>query len=156
MGVMKWLKENLNDYCKAVKDERDMSAFFVQNCLYPRLMFSPSDALYSIKFIKILVDLRVPKINFLNIFGQIIMGIIPTIHCCTNNESENLGIFFMEWFSMIDRWTDKAIWDKECSDYSGFSQKVGEPDKVVTFDHYNTKIVEPIHKKFCHFLRMCL
>ena len=69
MGVMKWLKENLNDYCKAVKDERDMSAFFVQNCLYPRLMFSPSDALYSIKFIKILVDLRVPKINFLNIFG---------------------------------------------------------------------------------------
>ena len=94
-------------------------------------MFSPSDALYSIKFLKILVELRVPKINVLNIFAQIMKGIIPTIHCCTNNESENLGIFFMEWFQMIDRWTKQDIWKKECSDYSGFSQKVGQPDKIV-------------------------
>jgi len=153
---MQWLKTNLNQYFTTIKEEREMGAFFVQNCLYPRLMFSPSDALYSIKFIKMLVDLRVPKINFLNIFCQIIMGIIPTIHCCTNNESENLGIFFMEWFRMIDRWTDRAVWEKECANYSGFSQKVGEPEKVVTFEYYINKIVEPIHKKFCQFLKMCL
>ena len=47
-------------------------------------------------------------------------GIIPTIHCCTSNESENLGVFFMEWFKMIDRWSKsneegKKIWENECS-----------------------------------------
>lgn len=82
-----------------------VSQFFTQYCLYPRLMFSPADAVYSIKFLKILVDLRVPKINVLNIFAQIMKAIIPTIHCCTMDESENLGIFFMEWFDLINWWT---------------------------------------------------
>jgi THO complex subunit 2 len=122
---MAMLKENLVPYFNDIPDGGGISQFFVQYCLYPRLMFSPSDALYSIKFLKILVELRVPKINVLNIFAQIMKGIIPTIHCCTNNESENLGIFFMEWFQMIDRWTKQDIWKKECADYSGFSQKVG-------------------------------
>lgn len=61
-------------------------------------MFSPADALYSIKFLKMLIELRVPKINALHIFDRILSRIIPTVHCCTGNESENLGIFFMEWF----------------------------------------------------------
>jgi hypothetical protein len=66
-------------------------------------MFSPSDALYSIKFLKMLVELKVPKISLLNIFTHLLKA-TTTIHCCTNNEAENLGIFFMEWFQMIDRW----------------------------------------------------
>lgn len=90
-------------------------------------MFSPADALYSINFLKILVELKVPNINFLNILAQILKGIIPTIHCCTNNESENLGIFFMEWFKMIGRFTNPKIWKEECADYSGFRSKVGQP-----------------------------
>ena len=126
---MKYLKEHLKAMFEAIPTEGEVSLFLTQHCFYPRLMFSPSDALYSIKFLQMLVDLRVPKINVLNIFAQIMKGIIPTIHCCTNNESENLGIFFMEWFQMIDRWTQQngEIWKKECANYSGFSSKVGEP-----------------------------
>lgn len=82
-------------------------------------------------------------------------GIIPTIHCCTNNESENLGIFFMEWFQMIDRWTNREVWNAECATYSGFCQVVGQPDNVVSFEYYLKKIVEPIHARFSQFLRVC-
>ncbi len=53
-------------------------------------------------------------------FARIMKGIIPTIHCCTSNESENLGVFFMEWFKMIDRWSNdneqgKKKWENECA-----------------------------------------
>jgi hypothetical protein len=83
-------------------------------------MFSPGDALFCIKFLQILVELKVSKINILNIFARIMKGIIPTIHCCTSNESENLGVFFMEWFKMIDRWSNdneqgKKKWENECA-----------------------------------------
>jgi len=139
-NTLKFLRERLSGHFAQIEDEMGVSHFFTQYCLYPRLMFSPADAVYSIKFLKILVDLRVPKINVLNIFAQIMKGIIPTIHCCTNNESENLGVFFMEWFNMIDRWTrdNGTIWKNECADYSGFSRKVGqtEPDSIVTLDDY--------------------
>lgn len=121
---LQFLRQRLPGLFDDIEDETGVSPFLTQYCLYPRLMFSPADAVFSIKFLKILVDLRVPKLNILNIFAQILKGIIPTIHCCTNNESENLGVFFMEWFNMIDRWTQEngSIWEKECANYLGFSR----------------------------------
>lgn len=122
---MNFLIKNLSLYFNKIKDNKAVSIFLVQTCFYPRLMFSPADALYSINFIKVLIKLRVPNINIINIFAQILKYIVPNIHCCTNNESENLGIFFMEWFKMMERMTDADIWKKECADYSGFATKVG-------------------------------
>ena len=153
--VLKFLTQRLPGFFSQIKEETSVSTFLVQHCLYPRLMLSPSDALYAINFLKMLVQLKVPKINVLNIFAQIMKGIIPTINCCTNNESENLGIFFMEWFQMIDRWTDQEVWNAECSTYSGFSQVIGIPDNIVTYEYYLKKIVEPIHTRFSQFLRVC-
>ena len=155
LRIMEFLKSKLHSFFEKIEDEGGVSVFLVQYCLFPRMMFSPTDALYSINFLKLLVQLKVPKINVLNICAQIIKGIIPTIHSCTNNESENLGIFFMEWFYMIDRWTNKEIWKKECSDYSGFSQVVGNPTNIVSYEYYLRKIVEPIHTRFSQFLRVC-
>jgi hypothetical protein len=66
---MNFLKANLAGYFNDIPNEVGISQFFVQNCLYPRLMFSPSDALFSIKFLKLLVDLKVPRINVLNVFA---------------------------------------------------------------------------------------
>ena len=67
--IMKFLNDNLSRYFEAIPDEAGVSAFLVQHCIYPRLMLSPADALYAINFVKLLVSLRVPKINVLNIFA---------------------------------------------------------------------------------------
>lgn len=154
--VKKFLRDRLAKCFEEVKDELGISVFLLQNCIYPRLMISPADALYSIKFLKLLVELKVPKMNVLNIFAQVLKGIVPTIHCCTNNEAENLGLFLMEYFQMIDRWTRKETWDAECANYSGFSQMVGSPDNVISFDYYLKKIMEPIHVRFSSFLKVYL
>lgn len=42
--------------------------------------------------------MKVPLFNMLHTLGQILKGILPCLHCCTEKESENLGIFFMEIF----------------------------------------------------------
>jgi Transcription factor/nuclear export subunit protein 2 len=123
----KWLKVKLNDALEDIPDQHlvNLSTFFVQFCLHPRLMFSAQDALYSFHFLKTLHALRVPKFNFLQILAQILRSVVPSIHMCTVAESDNLGIFFLEFFTLINDWTDDDIWNKNCEGYSGFSRMVG-------------------------------
>jgi hypothetical protein len=63
--VMKFLKAKLKHFFAKIRpEERELSAdeiygcsvFLIQHCLYPRLMMSPADALYSINFLKLLVE----------------------------------------------------------------------------------------------------
>ena len=82
---------------------------------------SPCDAIFGLKFVKILIDLKVQNFNILDLNSSILNGILPTINCCTVNEIENLGLFFMEWFLMLDRWTKPEIWEDECANFGGFS-----------------------------------
>ena len=96
--MKEFFKGNLVNMFNNIEDQFGVSQFFIQNCLYPRMKISPDDAIFSIKFLQRLVEYKVPKINILNIFAQIIRRIIPTIHTCTSNEAENLGLFFLEWF----------------------------------------------------------
>ena len=49
---------------------------------------------------------------------------VPSIHMCTVAESDNLGIFFLEFFTLINDWTDEEVWNKSCEGYSGFSKMV--------------------------------
>ena len=132
-----------------------MSEFFVQNCLFPRLMMSPDDALYSIRFLKMLVDIKVPKINVLNILQGIMQAVISSVHSCTHNEAENIGVFLIEWFQLVDRWTDKKIWLQECATYSGFSMTLGGDD-IIDFDMYTKKYCFNMYSKICTHLCQCL
>lgn len=154
--TMAWLREKMSSLFSQIENEWGVSSFFTQYCLQPRIMFSPADAVYSIRFLKVLVDLRVPKINVLNIFARIMNAIIHTINCCTLDESENLGIFFMEWFQLIDRWTgdNGEVWERECADYPGFSKKVGSSDResIINLEGYMERIVNQIHLRFSSFM----
>lgn len=99
-----FLKERIPDLFK--KDETSlehkkitaMSEVLIQHCFFPRLMHSARDALFSFQFFKLLHRLRVPNFNFLHFFGQITRCIVPAIHFCSEDEAENLGIFFLELF----------------------------------------------------------
>lgn len=69
---MKFLKEKLGQFfAQMPPHDYESSIFLIQNCIYPRLMMSPADALYSINFLKLLIQLKVPNINVRNIFAQI-------------------------------------------------------------------------------------
>lgn len=69
LRTTKWLKENLAGMFEEIEDELGVSQFLIQHCLYPRLMFSPGDAIFCIKFVQMLVICRVPKVNILNVLA---------------------------------------------------------------------------------------
>ena len=62
----------------------------------------------------------------------------------------------MEYFQMIERWTNKDIWDQECATYSGFCQSVGAPDIIIPYEYYINKIVDPIHTRVSTLLKVYL
>ena len=118
---------------------------------------SPSDALYSIEFLKMLLELQVPKLNVLNILSYLIKGFNCFIHCSSLNEGDCLGLFIVELFKTMDQWTrnDGEYWKKTFSKYSGFAKLVGDPNQIVTFERL-TQIVKQIHSCLTQFLMICL
>lgn len=122
--TMEFLQKQLASCLEKIEEDNliHLSNAFIQHCIYPRLLFSAADALYAISFLKVLINLRVPNFNILHILGNILKGILPCVHCCTEKESDNLGIFFMELFQLINHWTKPEIWENECKGYSGFSK----------------------------------
>lgn len=122
-------------------------------------MFSPADALYSAKFLRLLVVLKVPNMNMLDIFAQIIAWVMPSIHCCTNNEAENLAIFLMEWLKMLNQFSNIETWQRECADYDGFKAKIGnasEQSGIISHGHYCGTVFEEFHFGLAIFMLECL
>ena len=79
---------------------------------------------------------KVPKANILNIFSVIMRRMIPSVHCLTSNEAENMGVFFLEWFKLMQRWAepDAKAWNEECKDFRGFTKLVNGPESDPVID----------------------
>ena len=78
----------------------------------------------------------------------------PTMHCCSNNEAEYLGIFYLEWFQMIQRWNQsQETYEKECANYAEFATNE-DSDNPYTFKKYQ-QIVKVIYKRFYLNLHHC-
>jgi hypothetical protein len=52
--------------------------------------------------------------------GAVLKGVVPLMHCCSEAEAESLGIFFNEMFGLLNHWSKRMNWNKECADYAGF------------------------------------
>ena len=118
-------------------------------------MHSAKDALYALEFCKMLHKLRVPYFNFLNFFGQILKCIMPAIHFCSEDEAENLGIFFLELFKQLNHWSKLEHWQKECEGYRGFARKLVDPTVCITHQDFVEKIITSINKRICAALNFC-
>lgn len=134
----------------------ELSTVLIQYCFFPRLMHSAKDALFSFQFCKLLHKLRVPNFNFLSFFGQILKCIVPAIHLCSEEEAENLGIFFLELFKQLHYWSKKEVWERECEGYGGFARKLVDPTMCITHKEFIDKIMRGTHKRITESMIFCL
>jgi len=109
--------------------------------------------LYSFHFLKTLFLYRVPNFNMLKAIAEILKSILPSIHCCTSVESDNLGIFFLELFTLINEWYKQEVWERDCEGYSGFSRIVGS-NQSIRLQDFN-EIGNQIQKRFSQNLVKC-
>ncbi|GAB4813521.1 hypothetical protein N2152v2_000567, partial [Parachlorella kessleri] len=94
--------------------QMDYSREFVQHCILPRLLNSPSDALYCATFMRTVHKLDVPGFSLLHVLQLLFREVGFLVRCCTSREATNLGIFFNEVLSMVDRWRSSEVYAREC------------------------------------------
>lgn len=58
------------------------------------------------------------------------------MHCCTEKESENLGVFFLELFTALNSWSKPDVWEKECEGNSAFAKIIGSSTSI-QFSEYS-------------------
>lgn len=63
----------------SVRNHHNIRIYFIQYCMYPRLMFSPRDAIYVVKFIVMLNKLKTPYFNVIGLIGLYLKEVIPCI-----------------------------------------------------------------------------
>lgn len=86
---------------------------FLQLCLFPRCIFTPSDALYCAHFVNIIHSLATQNFSTLICYDRIFCDIIYTVTSCTENEASRYGRFLCALLGTVMRWhANKSVFEK--------------------------------------------
>ncbi len=82
--------------------------------MYPRVLLTPKDALYTAKFFVMLHQMNTPYFSTLSYVNQVVRQLTPTVLCSTRREATCLGVFLLETLTTLRRWFEsKSVFDKE-------------------------------------------
>jgi THO complex subunit 2 len=79
------------------------SAFFTQ-CIYPRTMLSPEDAIYCCRFVFTMHNMETPRFSTLQFLDKFINAVSASLYCTTEDESSCLGLFLAQAWKKISEW----------------------------------------------------
>ncbi|XP_046643816.1 THO complex subunit 2-like isoform X8 [Daphnia pulicaria] len=135
---------------------------FLQLCLFPRCVFTATDALFCARFVQLMHNLKTPNFSTLICYDRIFCDITYTVTSCTENEANRYGRFLCAMLETVMHWhSSKKIFDEECANYPGFVTKfrVGnqpsENNDHVDFENYR-HVVHKWHHKIAKALVVCL
>merc|ERR1712223_961056 len=139
---------------------------FLQLCIFPRCVFTATDAIYCAKFVQVVHMLKTPNFSTLICFDRIFCDITYTVTSCTENEAQRYGRFLAAMLGIVMGWhKSKEIFEKECVGYPGFVTKFrvttadaqGDKDSKdhVDFENYR-HVVHKWHFKIAKVLVVCL
>jgi hypothetical protein len=116
------LVPQIRDYMSSVKatlfssvsNHADTVQALLQHCVFPRVMASPSDALYTAKFFLMLHSMNTPFFSTISYVDKVLRQVTPTLLSCSRREAISLGVFLLETLTTFLRWCDsKTVYDKE-------------------------------------------
>lgn len=77
------------------------------------------------------------------------------MHCCSDQEAFSMGLFFSEMFEQLDKWTNRATWNRECEGNCQFSKHFNG-EHVLSYEQFSEKVVENFHNQFIRLMMTCL
>ncbi|KAK9323125.1 transcription factor/nuclear export subunit protein 2-domain-containing protein [Lipomyces orientalis] len=100
----------IRDYLQPASDA------FLSTCILPRALFSPVDATFCAKFIKIMHSMSAYNFSTSTLLDRLFSeSIFATIVSCTPGEAENLGRFMNDIFAELASWhADKKVYERDC------------------------------------------
>merc|ERR1719436_1249669 len=139
---------------------------FLQTCLFPRCIFTSSDAIYSAKFVSVIHMLKTPNFSTLICYDRIFCDITYTVTCCTENEANRYGRFLSSMLDTVMKWhADRDVFERECAGYPGFVTKFrvtapsegNKSNETDTVDYENYRhVCHKWHYKIAKALVVCL
>ena len=94
------------------ENKREISKVLIQNCLFPRLVFSSTEALYASKMLIMLINIKMHNINFFDLMQKFIKFLLPCVLTVTEFEALNIGYFLLEFLKVVKYWQDEKIWNQ--------------------------------------------
>ncbi|XP_050521720.1 THO complex subunit 2 isoform X2 [Daktulosphaira vitifoliae] len=151
----------LSRSAKAAKNETITQ--FLQLCLFPRCIFTHTDAMYCAKFVQTLHSLKTANFSTLLCYDRLFCDITYSVTLCTENEAHRYGIFLNEMLKNVTRWhSTQEVFEKECATYPGFVTKCKNSDQFVqsSNDHVGYEnfrhVCHKWHYKITKAMMVCL
>ncbi|KAK9917111.1 hypothetical protein WJX75_001006 [Coccomyxa subellipsoidea] len=109
-------------------DRKGMLYAYLQQCILPRVTYSPPDAAFCAKFTQRLHELAVPFFPTILYFDTMMRQMVSLVFSCTDREALNLAIFLNETFILLERWRgSESVYARECAARPGFSMSFSDP-----------------------------
>ncbi|KAK6168365.1 hypothetical protein SNE40_020916 [Patella caerulea] len=119
--VLARLKKSKDQWFLSRVTKNEAVTHFLQLCVFPRCIFTASDAVYCSKFIHVLHQLKTPNFSTLICYDRIFCDITYCVTSCTENEAHRYGRFLCTTLDTVMKWhSDKTSYEKECATYPGF------------------------------------
>ena len=137
----------------------------IENCFFPRILLSQTDALFTWKMLRHLHSMGVPNFRTMGVLDQFFneKRLTSMIFMSTSKEVENLGRFLNEVLRELAKWHgNKVIFEKEAygkmKDLPGFSKKMANAKTVSTFLTFEDfrRILLKWHRNLNAALKTCL
>lgn len=106
-------------------DRAQLIQQLVAQCLYPRALFSPTDAVFAARFLRTIHTLGTPHLPTLGVYDALLtQHVAPTLFLATENEARSYARFLYTILSDLHAWlVSPGAYDKEAigPDVPGFS-----------------------------------
>ena len=106
-------------------DRAQLIQQLVAQCLYPRALFSPTDAVFAARFLRTIHTLGTPHLPTLGVYDTLLtQHVAPTLFLATENEARSYARFLYTVLHDLHAWlVSPDAYDKEAigSDVTGFS-----------------------------------
>lgn len=133
------------------------SALTVLNeCIFPRCMQGPDDAIYCVSFILMLHENETAGFGTLHLLEDIFIFMSRSLYGCTEGEAANISLLFSGLWKKVSEWRyDKDAFSREVEDLPGSQMECDEGLKKVTYDDFE-KLYTKWHNAIGSTLLGCL
>ncbi|CDS40944.1 tho complex subunit 2 [Echinococcus multilocularis] len=120
--IRAWLLSERDTWFQTMSATKtDTITQFLQFCVYPRVFYTASDAVYAAQFIHVLHQLKAAQFSTLICLDRIFNDITLPVSICTEKEAHRYGRFLCRVFEFVMRWhSSEEIFNQECGQYPGF------------------------------------
>ncbi|GBP63213.1 THO complex subunit 2 [Eumeta japonica] len=148
---------------RAVKSAKNETVTrLMQLCLFPRCVFTPTDALYCAQFVHTVHALKTPNFSTLLCYDRLFCDITYSVMSCTEGEAARYGTFLCKVLGTAMRWHgDRNVFQSECAHYPGFvtkyrvSNQFSEANDHVGYENYR-HVCHKWHYKITKAMVVCL